>query len=327
MKLPNYNTILTTDVIQNNFLDEDNDMEEMDLEPKLSMKERFQLWRAKRNASAKKNLNFERNFMNSITKKVALACCITGLFAISTLLISIIQMPILWKVLLFSLSFVGFEISETKTRKVVNEFKKINQKNNSQTKKENTIEKKTSIFTKIKNKLFSKRRNNVSHQENTTVNMYQPETETFVENTEENESNIVEKDMPEATSEEITEYTDEDTYNDTEEYTEEDAYDNMEEYTDEDAYDDMEEYTEQSKSNHRKLTLHPLTRPVKIKSWNVGRVKGLGIYYIAVPIESTNAQYFIEDEIQEKMPEESFQVLETETKKVYVLNKKPNIFE
>ena len=325
MKLPN--TILTPNVIQNNFWDEDNDMEEMDLEPKLSMKERFQLWIAKRNARVKDNLDFARNFMNSISKKVALACCITGLFAISTLFISIIQMPILWKVLLFSLSFVGFEISETKTRKVVNECKKINQMNDSQNKNENAIEKKTNIFTKIKNKLFYKKRNSVSRQENMEENMPEAISEEITEYTDEDTYNNTEEYTDEDTYNNTEEYTDEDTYNDTEEYTDEDTYHDTEEYTEEDAYDDMEEYTEQSKSNHRKITLHPLTRPVKIKSWNVGRVKGLGIYYIAVPIESINAQYFIEDEIQEKMPEESFQVLETETKKVYVLNKKPNIFE
>lgn len=89
------------------------------------------------------------------------------------------------------------------------------------------------------------------------------------------------------------------------------------------------EVEEKKKNNSKKLPnikLNRLTKSVKIKDWKIQRVKGLGIYYIAVPKEDKNAQRFISAEMKDKMPEEKIQTFETEKQKVFVLSQKPNNF-
>lgn len=233
--------------------------------PKLSLKERWNLWREKRRNKnkektseipTKKDLFIEKIF-------VGMHVLVTCIAAAGALCLSVAAIAFLPKILLTTL-FVGLTwLGESIVTKTIEEFKEIkklydeNKTNNVEEteEKQKKKEKKSGFFKKIKNRIFKSKK--VSN-----------ETE--------------------------------------EEYNQEDTIEND--------------------TDNNRFNLNKLTNPVMITSWNVGRVEGLGIYYISIPKESKNAQKFIREELKEKMPEETIQTFETEKEKVFVLNRKPNIF-
>lgn len=259
-------------------------------EPKLSLKEKINLWRSEKAKNRQKNLENMTLSNNNLKKCIKFGVFLTTLTAIATLVVAFpittIALPI--KVILTPCLFTLFCLSSTRTKKYIHQFqnkKDCNEKNKTSdlennNEKEDYTQKKSNIFRKIKNKFLSRKNSMKSSQETDMMD---------------NNTNL-------------------------------DSEDSIDNQANEESMDQTEGTLVQNE-NHQMFTLHRLARPVKIKSWNVGRVRGLGIYYIAVPIDNVNAQYFIEDEIFEKMPDEKIQTFETENQKVYVLNKKPNIFE
>ena len=268
--------------------------EEFDCQPRLSLRERWQIRKEQRkdyqNSKTKKGTNLNLDSISQVTD-IILTGSIMLLSVILTFLVVISPIALLPKTLLFALGVAMVTVSENGFTKAFHEYK--NQKSCNKVERDTlditeTQEPKISFFQKLKNK-FSKTHSKSDVSSNDSLEENTNTLETFDDPVDENSQLLPIEEEKEKEKEKMV--------------------------------------PKVKNSFFSKISLTRSYKPVTIKSWNVKREKGLGIYYISVPKEDKYAQIFIRQEVKSQYPEEKIQTFETEQAKVFVLSKKPTFMK